>query len=797
MRDGEFEGLGVEAAFEKLGTTKKGLEEHDATRRISRFGYNEIEEKRRNYFLVLLSKFYGPVQFLLFLVIIISLALKSYNDVYIVIALIVFNSVVGFYEEYSADNAIEALKKKLSSTARVLRSGTWRVLPARLLVPGDIVRIRLGDIVPADSKIIECDYLESDESAITGESMPVVKDKSGILYQGSVIRKGEATCLVIRTGEKTLYGKTAESVESAKPRHRMSDDIMNVMKYLILADLVVVIFLFAYGTAIIHLNALGMLPFLLIVFLASVPVSLATAFTVSMALGAEKLASKSILVSKLDAIENTAIMDVICIDKTGTLTKNQMAVRQVVSFGCSSDDVIRYASGASREEDKDPIDIALLNYARQRKIGTGRQLSFTPFDASTKKTEAAVSYKGKKYRVIKGSVGIVAGASGLERVSNERLDGIVSGFAKKGFRSLAVAVNNGKGFRLVGIIALYDEPREDAGALIRELKGFGVETKMLTGDNVAVAKEISAELGIGREIIDIGSVSLAKKRILTKKVSSADGFANIYPEDKYMIVKALQQGHRITGMTGDGINDAPALKQAEVGIAVSSATDVAKSAAALVLTKSGIEVIISAVKESRRIFERMLTYTMTKISRVFQILIFVSVLFVALRGFVAITPFLLILLFFTNDIANISISTDIAWYSGKPDTWRIRSIVITSAIVGGILGIQALLLYPIAGYLGLATVQFQTAAFLLFNISDKLTIFNLRERRFVWSSAPSPILAGVSVASIIAGILLSYYGVLVAKISPTAILVVVGLSLLFVPIVEVAKVTTLRRLRIE
>ncbi len=793
----EFKNLGIRETLEKIGSRKSGLSEAEAEKRLGKWGYNQVEEKRQNYFLLFAKKFTGPVPLLLILIIILSYFLGNTNDVYIVVALLLLNTTVAFYEEYRADLSIQALKQRLESNSRVTRSGTWKTISSRLLVPGDVIRIRFGDIVPADAKIIECDYLEIDESVITGESLPVTKESSGIAYAGSVVRAGEATCVVIRTGGRTLYGKTATLVELARPKHHIQSTIMHMVKYLVAIDVLIIIVLFLYGTLALHSSPVGMLPFLLIVFLASVPVALPPAFTVAMALGTEKLQKKSILVRKLDAIEDTATMDVLCMDKTGTLTKNKIAVKEIRPFnGAKEDELVRYAAEASREEDRDPIDNALLNYAKSRHVRTGKQLSFKPFRMSTKRTEALIRSGGKEYSVVKGAVQVIMDLCGSAGKEKAAVSNIVNEYAKKGYRSLAIAVGRQGKLRLVGVIALYDELRDDAKDLIRELSELGVDTKMLTGDNVAVARETARSLDLRGGIIDLSAVK-AKGRKLFSMISHASGFSNIFPEDKYTIVKALQSHHNITGMTGDGINDAPALKQAEVGIAVSNATDVAKGAAAMVITEEGIGVIVEAVKESRRIFERMLTYAMTKISKVVQIVGFIAILYLGLHGFVAITPFLLILLMFTNDMVNIAIATDNAAFSMTPDIWKVRSIMYAMGIVGAVLVAEALFLLPMRGIFGLSLAQFQTCAFLLLDISDKFSIFNLREKSFFWKSRPSNALLVSSGIGIAAGLIFSYYGILVTKINAGPILSIIGLSIVFLFLVDLVKVSLFKSLNVK
>ncbi len=785
----------AEDVLKKLKTTDKGLSAIEAEKRLSELGYNEIKERKHSPLLLFVKKFYGPVPLLLIVVLLLSYALGHFADFYIILALLIFNAVISFLEEYRADKSIELLKQRLSPTSRVLRSGRWILISSRNLVQGDIVRVRSGDIIPADSKILESEAMEADESAITGESLPVDKNQGDILYEGSVAKRGEATCVVIGTGASTLYGKTATLVENAKPKYHTQEIIMGIMRYLIIADIIVIAIMFGYGVLALNANLGVILPLLLVIFISSVPVALPAAFTTAMALGTEVLSKKNILVRRLGAMEDAATMDVLCMDKTGTLTKNEISVKDVEAFSSKAEDVVRYAADASRKEDNDPIDIAVLSYAIYKKVKPDRQLSYSPFDPSTKRTEAEALEGKKRIKVAKGAVQIIANMCKMTAAERKRASDVVEGYSAKGYRSIAVASNSGAGYRFAGILALRDEPRKDASALISELRELGIKPKMLTGDNIAVAKQVSYELGIGDKIVDASEFSKQGKESY-RKIAAADGFANIYPEDKYTIVSALQKRKNITGMTGDGINDAPALKQAEVGIAVSNATDVAKSSAALVLTKDGIGVIVDAVKESRKVFERMITYTMTKISRIFQIVVFVAILYITMHGFIAITPFLLILLIFTNDIANISVSTDNVGFSKSPDVWNMKAIVGTSAIIGVMLMAEGMALLPFINTL-IPAAAFPTAIFLLFDVSDKFTLFNFREKRQFWRSTPSKWLLAASIVGITAGTILAYYGILMPRLSSDAILLVFEISFISIFINDIAKVFIFKKLGVR
>ncbi|MGC9037828.1 MAG: plasma-membrane proton-efflux P-type ATPase, partial [Candidatus Micrarchaeia archaeon] len=572
MRTSEFKEASIEKTYSILGSGKDGLSKEEASKRLAKYGYNEIKEKKKNPLLIFLGKFFGPIPLILWAIILLSYILHHIIDLYVVLTLLIFNAIVSFAEEYKADKSLELLRQRLTINARVLRSGTWSLIPSRELVIGDIVRIRLGDIVPADVKIIESEGLECDESELTGESLPVAKKDGDIAYAGSLVKRGEASCIVINTGENTYFGKTAELVKTARPKSHLEMLILDIIKYLIAIDIIIVVAMFFYGVFAIRLSPAVILPFLLIVFVASVPVALPATFTVAMAFGTEKLARKSILVTKLESLEETSTMNTLCMDKTGTLTENKIEVKEVVPIGASESEVIEYAAECSRIEDKDPIDIAVLAYAKEKGIKRGNIISFKPFDPETKMSSAKV--KGKRaYEVSKGAPQIIEKLCNLGKPEQQRIDKAVDELSSRGYRSIAVAKKD-KGWRFAGIVGLYDPPRSDSKELVNELRSLGVKPIMLTGDNIAVAKSIASEIGIGSNIIDFPEVS--RSRNFEKLAKNADGFAGIYPEDKFMIVKSLQGRSYTIGMTGDGVNDAPALKEADVGIAVANATDVAK-----------------------------------------------------------------------------------------------------------------------------------------------------------------------------------------------------------------------------
>ncbi len=773
-----------------MGHVAGGLDDAEAVRRLKRYGYNEIVAKKESRLLKFLYKFVGPIPLILWIVMALSYLLGNIANMLIIAALLVFNAVVSFAEEYKADTALELLKKRLSINARVLRSGDWKSVPARMLVPGDVIRLRAGDMIPADAKILSGEGVEVDQSVVTGESLPVEKSDGDSVLSGTVVRKGEATCEVSATGYGTEYGKTARLVEIASPVSHLRVEILRIVKYLMAIDIIVVAVLFMYGYYTIGMQLGTLILFLLVMFIASVPIALPAAFTVSMALGAERLAGRSILVTRLSSIEEIASMNMLCMDKTGTITENKIKVGEIWGKGCSSQDTVRYAAEASREEDRDPIDNAILEYARTIKVKAADLVRFIPFDPSIKRTEARMDEGGKEYTVSKGAAEVIFKLCGLGGAGRKAAGRKMLELSGKGYRVLAVAKKTDK-WELCGMIALYDRPRRDSKSLIRELHSLGVSVKMVTGDSVPVAVQIARKVGLGSKIVGIDASGIGGKE-LGADIREADGFAGVYPKDKYMIVKSLQSGANVIGMTGDGVNDAPALKQAEVGIAVANATDVAKGAADMVLTKSGIAVIVDAVKESRRIFERMMTYTVVKVAKVIQIIPFIAIIFITM-GFVPITAFLLILLIFTNDLANISISTDTVGYSQRPDFWSMKHILASASVLGILLLVEALLLVPVGfGMFRISAAQFATASFLMLDISDKFTIFNARTRGWALRSRPSGAVVGMSMAGIIAGMVLSYYGIFMQGISLPLIAAITLLCIAFFFIADAVKVAVNR-----
>jgi H+-transporting ATPase len=765
---------------------KKGLTDAEAKERLQRYGFNEVPEKKANPAVMLARKFWGLTAWMLEIIIVLSWLLQKYADVYIVTGLLLFNAVLSFIEERRASSAVDALKEKLRVSARVLRDGAWRIIPARELVPGDVVRIRLGDFVPADVKIQ--DRLEVDQSALTGESQIVEKKRDDLLYSGSIVRSGESNGTVVSTGVKTYFGRTVQLVQLARPKLHLEEVVSNVVKWL----LIVVTALAAVAlvfSASLSFNLLDVLPIILVLLLSAIPVALPAMFTTSLAIGSRELAKKDVLVTRLSAVEDAATMNVLCVDKTGTITMNRLSIATVLPLnGFTEKEVILYGALASQEANRDPIDLAFIESAKRENLidETVVQKSFVPFDPKTRRTEATVQKGATEFKVMKGAVRAIAEVCGLDENATDKLEQQLTEFAAKGYRTLAVAKADAQDeLNLVGLSTLYDMPRPDSKQLIQELNELGVPVKMLTGDALPIAKETAANIGLGENVI---SASTLKDLIKENSLEAAEaaeksaGFAEIYPEDKYTIVKSLQAERHVVGMTGDGVNDAPALRQAEVGIAVSSATDVAKGAASVVLTSEGLIGIVGLVQNGRVIYERITAWIFSKIVRTLQIAVFVVLSFLLTRTYV-VSAFAVVLYFFLTDFVKISLSTDNLCWSQKPDTWNINGAVKASLALGSLVIAESfVLLYTGLRFfrIGLNDPALYTLTFEVLFYSAIFLIFNVRERDHFWNSRPSKVLFASVVGSIIAATAIVTLGIPNLKALPlTYTLIVLLLSAAF------------------
>ena len=754
----------------------KGLNQSEVENNRKKYGYNEVLENKSNVLLKFLSRFWGLTAWMLELIIILSWFLHKRSDAYIVLGLLLFNAIVGFVQENNAANAVEALRKKLQINVKLLRDGNWKTLPARELVPGDIIRIRVGDFVPADIKITNGE-ISIDQSALTGESLEIEKKVAEVIYSGSIVTKGEATGMVTLTGANTKFGKTIELVKIAKPKSHIDEIIAKVVKLLLL--IVGVLLLAALVVAFLKgINILEILPLMLVLLLGAIPVALTALFTVCMALGSKELVKQGVLVTRLNAPDDAASMDILCVDKTGTLTMNKLSVAKLqAANNYKEDDVLLFGALASQEANHDSIDMAFINAAKQKNIlnNTFVQQSFVPFDPQNRKTEATIKNGNDEFTVIKGSFNVIAQACGLDEKTKADWETKVNDFGKEGFRTLAVAkANINDKPQFVGLVALHDPPREDSKQLINEIKGLGVSIKMLTGDALPIAIEIAKAVDIGDTIIKASELKDADKNIIDL-LEKNSGVAEVYPKDKYDIVKAFQAKGHIVGMTGDGVNDAPALKQAEVGIAVSSATDVAKGAASIVLTQEGLVNILSPIKIGRMMFERINTWILNKIARTILKTCFVIISFLMLGKFIMTATALLIMIFMT-DFVKISLSTDNVKWSQSPAKWNINGLAKIGIVIGLLMTIEAFgLLYIGLNYFHLNTDSeaLNTFCFEILLFFAIFSIFIVREKNHFWYSVPSKTLLLLLIADMILGIIFTTFGLLSFKAIPLTQTIVV------------------------
>ena len=738
----EIEKASVEDLFSSLSTGKTGISSQEAKKRLEEYGYNEIEEKKINPLRKLFGYFWGPIPFMIEIAAVISAIISHWEDFWVIISLLLINGTVAFFQEHKADNAINLLKQKLSIRSRVLRDGKWIELSSQELVPGDVIRIRLGDIIPADAKLFGGEYFSVDESALTGESLPVEKHVEDVAYSGSIVQKGEMSALVVSTGMKTFFGKTAKLVEEARTKSHFQKALVKIGDYLVAlaVGLVALVFLVAMFR---HESLLETLQFALVLIIASIPAALPAVLSVTMAVGATVLAKKQALVSKLTAIEEMAGVDILCADKTGTLTKNDLSVADLVTFDKFTDlDLLMFASLASRGEDTDHIDNAILTRAKTSGVletsKSYKQLSFKPFDPVIKRVEAKIEDpSGKEFMVSKGAPQSIL-ALVLNKDDTSKVDETVRRLAAKGFRSLGVARTNLQGiWEFVGIISLHDPPREDSKDTIRTAKTMGIDIKMITGDHMDIAKEVARELNLGTNIQDASQIIDKTNEEIQGVVEQADGFAQVFPEHKYKIVGALQANGHIVGMTGDGVNDAPALKKADVGIAVFGATDVAKSAAHIVLTQPGISVIIDAIKESRKIFQRMNNYAIYRISETIRVLFFLVFSIIAF-SFYPITPLMIVLLAILNDVPIMTIAYDNVKISSNPERWNMRKVLgIATGL--GMIGVVStfVLLYIGMNVFDLKTGSLQSLVYLKLSVAGHMLFFVARTRGHFWTVKPA------------------------------------------------------------
>jgi len=779
----EYQEISVEEALSLLRASVNGLSEAEAEERLKRFGENKIEEEKRSPLVEFFSRYWGPMPWLLELAMALSFVLQHYLEVVIIFVLLTVNVTIGFLHSRSSQRALEFLKKRLAIKARVLRDGKWVVKDAREIVLGDIFAVGLGDLVPADAKLLSGE-LSVDQSALTGESLPVNVHQSDIIFSSSVVTRGEAKCFAVNTGVATYFGKTAELVKVAKPKSHQEEIMLTIIKYMMYVGIVALVIV-SVDAALSRIDFLLILTLAAIFLIGAVPVALPAVLTIVQAVGAMELSKRQVLVTRLDSIEDAASMDVLCLDKTGTITQNKLSiVDSIPFFGYRMEDVVVFASLASKEESKDMIDLTVIEHAKAlgADFNLYKQASFIPFEPSTKRAEAIVEYKRQQFKVVKGEPQTVINLCRLSEKSRQDINKVVEKLSQKGYRTLAVARSQDddlENLKFTGLLSLADPIRPDSKDMIEEAKALGITAKMLTGDNINIATEVARQASIGAQIIRMTDLKGLSEADQAKRIEESDGFAEIYPEDKYRIVKLLQSRGHMVGMTGDGVNDAPALKQAEMGVAVSNSTDVAKASASIVLTEQGVRVIIDAIQTSRKIYQRMLSWVINKVSKVIQFIGLLTVGFFWLHD-VVISLLGIVLLVFANDFVTMSLATDNVKHTSNPNKWNVKNVTLSSLIIGALLVVEgAVAIYIGINYFNLTFEKLRTFVLLVLIFTSQFRVYIVRERNRFWSSRPGKELLISTMATIVFFTLLGVYGIIIPPLAWYEVLFSLGFSALF------------------
>jgi len=843
----------------ELGTnSNRGLESSAAEERISRFGYNEITEKEEPLWHRILRRFWAPIPWMIEVAAILSAVVRKWEDFIIISIMLLVNAGLDFFQENRALNALKTLKRRMTTEIIVLRDGKFRTIPTRELVPGDVIKLRIGNIVPADVQLLQGDYLLVDQSALTGESLPVSKNVNEVAYASTVVKQGEMLAVVVNTGANTNFHTVVALVARAslEERSHLQKMVTRIGDFLILITLVLVVLIVMVGL-FRHENFLEIARFALVLTVASIPVALPAVLSVTMAVGAMNLARRQAIVSKLTAIEELAGVDVFCSDKTGTLTQNKMQVAEPVMLpGHDERELFQVAALASKEENHDPIELPIFQYIDEHipdaDWKTYRQVAFTPFDPVRKRTDAEIEKAGDRFIAVKGAAQVLLGMTRLSDEEIQHINQTVDQLAGKGYRTLAVGRKRGDApLDLLGLIPLYDPPREDSKDVIADMRNYGVEVKMVTGDNLAIAREIGRLLALqprtmrsnqlsgtaGNELLTLAEVlsaaiyqrlkpEVSRKeargfagevmkavaemydtRLLEREflhthesaiidmIESVDIFAEVVPEDKYRIVDTLQKAGHIVAMTGDGVNDAPALKKADCGIAVSNATDAARAAADIILTAPGLGVINEAVKQARITFERMKSYSIFRIAETLRIILFMTFSIVVFN-FYPITALMIILLALLNDIPILAIAYDNTRVDVRPVRWNLPEMLTISSILG-ISGVLAsFLLFFLLRENGFSEDMIRSMLFLKLIIAGHSTLYVTRSGGWFWQRPwPAPLLLTATFGTEILGTLIAVYGFLVAPIGWYYALLMWAYALLWFVFNDMVKVWAYHMLR--
>lgn len=802
--------------LEALQATRDGLSAAEAAHRRAQYGPNALEDKTESKWRRLLNYFWGPLPFLIEAAAVISALRRDWPDFGVVAGLLLYNAVVGFWQDNKAANALAALKKNLAPRARVLRDGAWASIAAAELVPGDIVSVAAGQIIPADLLLIDGDYLSCDQAALTGESLPVSKKIGDDAYAGAIAKQGAMTGVVTATGGRTFFGRTAKLVGAAGAVSHSQRAVTQVGDFLLLLAFLLALILVGaqlYREVIAphdwNWSRIGAITqYVLVLLIASIPVALPAVMSVTMAIGAYTLSLQKAIVSRLNAIEELAGVDVLCSDKTGTLTMNRLTVQDATPFGAfKGEDVLLFAALATQKSSEDAIDLAVMGALTAPKALDGyRETAFIPFDPVSKRTiSTVVDSAGRTRHYAKGAPQAIAALAKPDAETLKRYQDEVAARAAKGERALGVAMSeDGANWTLAGLISLMDPPRPDAKATIAQANALGLNVKMVTGDDVAIGDQIAAQLGMGDHLLvasDIfkdGADVNAPPRSVVEAVERADGFGRVFPQHKYEIVKALQSVGHIVAMTGDGVNDAPALKQADCGIAVSGATDAARSAAALILTAPGLSTIINAIRVSRQIFERIESYIHYRIAMTLDIMV-VVVASIVLFEFQPLTAIMIVALALLDDIPIMTIAYDNVPVAPAPVRWDMHRILIFASLMGllsvaetfGLLliGMRWAVDDQLQQMIPLDPGQLQTLLFLQLAVGGHLLLFCVRTKHALFAPPyPSGKLFWAIAATQVVAVLLCLYGVGVSALSGAAIVGVWLYCLMWLIVLDIVKI---------
>jgi H+-transporting ATPase len=762
------------------------------------FGFNEVPEAEISAWRRLASYFWGPIPWMIEVAVVLAAILQHWDDFAIILTLLIVNATIGFWEEHQAGDAVAALKAHLAPQARALRDGQWTTVPPRELVPGDVVRLRMGDIVPADIRLLADASLELDQSALTGESLPVTREGGGTAYAGSIVRRGEGTAEVTLIGPKSFLGRTTQLVAQARTVSHLQQAVLRIGDTLIVIAVALAIVV-ELVSLLRGVNLLTSLQFALVLTIAAIPVAMPTVLSVTMAVGARTLARDKAIVTHLESVEELAGIDVLCSDKTGTLTQNRLVAGAPVPLGgARAEDVLLAGVLASRVEDHDPIDDAIFAAKGAEGLGTEfRRMQFLPFDPVRKRTEATLTAPdGRSLRVSKGAPQAILALTGDAPETQRAVEQVITEIAAHGYRALGVARSEGSGpWVYLGILPLFDPLRPDSAQVVAAIRSLGVEVKMVTGDQAAIAQETAHQLGLGGAVLvpeDLEKASAAGETA-GERLEQTDVFAQVFPEHKYRIVEELQQRGHIVGMTGDGVNDAPALKKADAGIAVSGATDAARAAADVVLTAPGLGVILTAIRQARQTFSRMTAYAIYRIEETIRLLLFIGLTILVL-GFFPVTAIMIVLIAILNDCAILAIAYDRTPISPQPVRWQMGRVIRVAAAIG-IVGVSStfFLLTIAVGLLHISGSTLQTLLYLKLSVTGQFVIFVTRTEGPFWKSRP----ANVLIASVLsAQLIASMFALTGWFLTPVPLLWVVaiwGYAAAEVTVVDLVKQAIFRR----